>query len=42
MRAGPAQPASPRRVYGEDFSMLVGGIIPRRYRLARGVVRVLS
>lgn len=39
-RAGQTRPARPSSVYAEDFSLLVRA--PRRLRIARGRVRVLS
>lgn len=38
--AGRTQPASPHPVFAEDFSVLVRA--PRRLRLARSTIRVLS
>jgi len=38
--AGTARPSSPVSVFAEDFSLLIR--TPRRYRLARSKIRVLS
>jgi hypothetical protein len=38
--AGTPRPASPVSVFGEDFSLLIRR--PRRMRIARGTIRVLS
>lgn len=40
MVAGTARPASPVSVFAEDFSLLIR--TPRRMRIARSVIRVLS
>lgn len=39
-KAGTARPSSPISVFGEDFSLLIRA--PRRMRIARSVIRVLS
>jgi len=38
--AGTARPSSPVSVFAEDFSLLIR--TPRRYRLVRSKIRVLS
>jgi hypothetical protein len=38
--AGSARPSSPVSVFAEDFSLLIRS--PRRFRLVRGLIRVLS
>ncbi len=38
--AGTARPSSPASVFAEDFSLLIR--TPRRFRLARSKIRVLS
>ncbi len=38
--AGTARPSSPVSVFAEDFSLLIR--TPRRFRLARSKIRVLS
>lgn len=38
--AGTARPRSPAAVFAEDFSLLIR--TPRRLRIARGTIRVLS
>lgn len=38
--AGTARPSSPISVYAEDFALLLRW--PRRMRIKRGVIRVLS
>ena len=38
--AGTARPSSPSSVFAEDFSLLIR--TPRRFRIARSKIRVLS